>query len=204
MKTNIRQPKYDGFLSASPRELLELAYTIAHIRCTLLATFSRLKPWRTPVSKRPRLAVKELVSGFGRHCPESNGRWSGALLQRYGNISEINWLYSFGKFGKRIPHRLNRPLKKSQKQIRCGRLTTLKAASATTSWKGMALAVPKVCCLGKGSSPSKPRLKPFLMEFDFAGLKPGASTGSYGARERAPLQNRVEPRLFQAAREAGS
>jgi hypothetical protein len=28
-----------------------------------------------------------------------------------------------------------------------------------------------------GFSPCQPRLKPFLMEFDFAGLKPGASTG---------------------------
>ena len=40
-------------------------------------------------------------------------------------------------------------------------------------WKGMALAVPKAHPLEKGFSPW---LKPFLMEFDFAGLKPGAST----------------------------
>jgi hypothetical protein len=36
----------------------------------------------------------------------------------------------------------------------------------------MALAVPKACHLGKGFSPGQPRLKPFLTEFDFAGLEP--------------------------------
>jgi hypothetical protein len=32
---------------------------------------------------------------------------------------------------------------------------------------------------GTGFSPCQPRLKPFQMEFDFAALKPGASTGLY-------------------------
>jgi len=47
-----------------------------------------------------------------------------------------------------------------------------------------------------GFSPGQPRLKPFLMEFDLAGPKPGAFTGLYGAPKGAPLQKRVEPDFF--------
>jgi hypothetical protein len=73
-----------------------------------------------------------------------------------------------------------------EKQIPRGRLT---AAKGNVRWRGMALAVPKACLMPKGFSPGQPRLKPFLMEFDFTAL--------YGAPEGAPLQERVENRLFQ-------
>jgi hypothetical protein len=36
------------------------------------------------------------------------------------------------------------------------------------------------------------------MGFDFAGLKPGASTALYDAPEGAPLQKRVEPDFFSS------
>jgi len=62
-------------------------------------------------------------------------------------------------------------------------------------WKGMALAMPKACPMEKGFSPGQPRLKPFPMESDFAGLKPSASTALQGAPEGCPFKTR-QTRLF--------
>jgi hypothetical protein len=49
---------------------------------------------------------------------------------------------------------------------------------------------------GKGLYPPPTAAEAVSEEFDFAGLKPGASTGLYGASEGAPLRKACKSEVF--------